>query len=464
MPDPRILVAPAAVRHAGPQITAIAAKGGIVLDEAQQLVASATSGIGADGKWAAFEAVVFTPRQNLKTEFCIARILAGLFVFGERYVVYSAHQVKTTSKTFRRLRRAIEQNPRLGGRIARVSNRIGAETIELASGQVVEMVARSTNSGRGFTGDTIILDESHDLDADQLAAILPMLSTVANPQVLYCLSLGNEHSSHLGALRARALEGQPGVCWVEWSMAEGDRVDDREIWARCNPAYPARISMAYMEREFAALGPERFARERLGRSNWPADPSGRFAVISRAAWDRCHDPALPEFGKLYPVSFGAAVSPDLRSGAIVVCGTLGGARALEVTDHRPGDGVAWMGLRLGELTTRHETRAVGWDDRRLGPLGLASYTGDAAVVVPKPGELAEACARLFYSAEDPARLVRHRGDPRLTDAVGAALMRPLGGGWCWADTPGAEVLAAATMALRAAEAAPEPQPFFAAWR
>ena len=33
---------------------------------------------------------------------------------------------------------------------------------------------------------------------------------------------------------------------------------------------------------------------------------------------------------------------------------------------------------------------------------------------PKPGEVAEACARLVYAAEDPARLVRHRGDPRLT--------------------------------------------------
>ena len=311
MPDPRILVVPEAVRHAGAQITAIAAKGGIVLDDAQQLVATATSGAGADGKWAAFEAVVFAPRQNLKTEFCIARILAGLFVFGEGYIVYSAHQVKTTSKTFRRLRRAIERNPRLGGRIARVSNRIGAETIELASGQVVEMVARSTNSGRGFTGDTIILDESHELDADQLAAILPMLSTVPNPQVIYALSLGNEHSSHLGGLRARALEGQPGVCWVEWSMADDDDIADRRVWAACNPAYPARISMQYMEREFAALGPERFARERLGKSEWPSGEPGEWEIVSADDWAACYAPgaSLGDPPALVPA---AAAAPPAR--------------------------------------------------------------------------------------------------------------------------------------------------------
>jgi hypothetical protein len=311
VPDPRILVVPEAARHAGAQITAIAAKGGIVLDEAQQLVAAATSGAGPDGKWAAFEAVVFAPRQNLKTEFCIARILAGLFVFGEGYIVYSAHQVKTTSKTFRRLRRAIERNPRLGGRIARVSNRIGAETIELASGQVVEMVARSTNSGRGFTGDTIILDESHELDADQLAAILPMLSTVPNPQVIYALSLGNEHSSHLGGLRARALEGQPGVCWVEWSMADDDDIADRRVWAACNPAYPARISMQYMEREFAALGPERFARERLGKSEWPTGEPGEWQIVDEDAWSACYAPgaSLGDPPALVPA---AAAAPPAR--------------------------------------------------------------------------------------------------------------------------------------------------------
>jgi len=311
VPDPRILVVPEAVRHAGAQITAIAAKGGIVLDEAQQLVASAISGAGPDGKWAAFEAVVFAPRQNLKTEFCIARILAGLFVFGEGYIVYSAHQVKTTSKTFRRLRRAIERNPRLGGRIARVSIRIGAETIELASGQVVEMVARSTNSGRGFTGDTIILDESHELDADQLAAILPMLSTVPNPQVIYALSLGNEHSSHLGGLRARALEGQPGVCWVEWSMADDDDIADRRVWAACNPAYPARISMQYMEREFAALGPERFARERLGKSEWPTGEPGEWQIVDEDAWSACYAPgaSLGDPPALVPA---AAAAPPAR--------------------------------------------------------------------------------------------------------------------------------------------------------
>jgi hypothetical protein len=272
------------VKTAGPQIARLAKMAGIELDEAQQLVANATGGVGADGRWAAFECVVFAPRQNLKTEYLIARILAGLFLFREELIVFSSLRASATTKVHQRVKRAIDRCPQLGARIARTSNRFGSESIELTTGQRVEMVARSTSSGRGFTGDCVILDEAHDLDGDQLAALLPMVSTRRNPQVLYALSFGNEFSSHVGALRARALDGKPRVCWVEWSMAEDDDVADRRVWAACNPAVPSRISWDYLEDEFRALGSDRFARERLGRSEWPSGEPGAWQVFSEADW------------------------------------------------------------------------------------------------------------------------------------------------------------------------------------
>ena len=65
--EPRIRATPGAARLAGQAITRIAA----------------AAGVDSSGKWSAFEVVVFAPRQNLKTEMLIARILAGLFVFSE---------------------------------------------------------------------------------------------------------------------------------------------------------------------------------------------------------------------------------------------------------------------------------------------------------------------------------------------------------------------------------------------
>jgi hypothetical protein len=292
--EPRIQVVPDQVRTAGPQIVSVADMAGIRLDDAQAMIASATAGVDRDGRWSAFECVIFAPRQNLKTEYLLARMLAGLFIFREELIVFSAHRASTTTKAFRRLKRAIDRNHQLGARIARVSNRIGQESIELTTGQTVEMLARSTSSGRGFTGDCVILDEAHELDGDQLAAILPMLATRRNPQVLYALSLGNEHTSHVGGLRTRALAGKPGVCWVEWSMGDDDDIGDRAVWARCNPAFPARISMEYMEREYQALGPVRFAQERLGKSAWPSGEVGSWQVFSQEDWEACCEPLGPE--------------------------------------------------------------------------------------------------------------------------------------------------------------------------
>jgi hypothetical protein len=293
-PEPRISVVPPHVRSAGRQITGIASMAGIELDESQSLVAEAVGGVGSDGKWSAFEAVIFCPRQNLKTEILIARLLFGLFVAREDYMVYSSHAVKTSTKTFKRVKRAIDRNPRLGARIARVSNRIGAEQIELSTGQTLECVARSTNSGRGFTGSTIVVDEAHAVDPDQLAASLPMLSTARNPQVIYGVSFADEQSWHVAGLRERALAGMPGVAWLEWSMdPETDLVEDREVWKRCNPAYHAgRISMEYMEREYQALGPDRFARERLGRSEWPVGAPDEWLTIGRDEWEACAAPGV----------------------------------------------------------------------------------------------------------------------------------------------------------------------------
>lgn len=291
-PEPRIAVVPDRVKSAGPQIVRIAQLAGIDLDGAQSLVADAFGGVGPDGKWSAFEAVIFCPRQNMKTELLIARLLFGLFVSREDYLVYSSHAVKTSTKTFKRVKRAIDRNPRLGARIARVSNRIGAETIELSTGQTLECVARSTNSGRGFTGSTIVVDEAHAVDSDQLAGSLPMLSTARNPQVIYGVSFADENSWHVAGLRERALSGKPGVCWVEWSAPEDADVEDRREWAACNPAYPARISMEYMEREFQALGPDLFARERLGRSVWPTGKPDEWLTVSRDAWEACAAPGV----------------------------------------------------------------------------------------------------------------------------------------------------------------------------
>jgi hypothetical protein len=344
MGDPRIAIVPPYTQTLGPQVTKIAGYAGIRLDAAQQLVIDAFCGYRPDGKWTAFEGCVFAPRQNLKTELLIARIIAGLYLFREKLIVFSAHRANTTAEVFRRVREAIEGSPQLAVYLARVSNKSGAETIELTTGHRLQCVARSTNTGRGFVGDTVLLDEAMNLDADHMGGLMPMLSTKPNPQLLYALSFGDEESTFMAQVRKRAIARVPGLCWIEWSMdPEADVVGDRDVWARCNPAVESgRISMEYLEREYSSLGPVLFAKERLGRCNWPVDETSRFAVITKDEWARCLDPDPARHRRLAPVSFGIAADRTGRTAAVCVAGTVDGIPVFEVADYRPGEGCGWL--------------------------------------------------------------------------------------------------------------------------
>jgi hypothetical protein len=292
--------------------------GGIRLDETQAMLVDVIGGKGADGRWSAYESCVYCPRQNLKTEIAIARLLWGLFVAREENQVYSSHMVPSASKMFRRLVRAIDRNPQLGARIARKSNRRGSESVELSTGQLVECVARSADSGRGFTASTVILDEAHALDTDMLGAMLPTLSTIRDPKVIYLLSLADENSLHVAGLRSRALAGEPGVSWHEWSIGPDEDVADRMVWRRCNPAVAAgRISMAFLEDEYRAMGNEVFAREHLGKSTWPTGLPGEWGIVSEDAWAACasYDASLGEAPARQAVPAPVLVSarPDWES-------------------------------------------------------------------------------------------------------------------------------------------------------
>ena len=75
-------------------------------------------------------------------------------------------------------------------RVKTVTRSHGDEGVELTTGQRLRFVARSRSSGRGFTGDCVILDEAFNLNAEDMAALLPTLAARPNPQVWYASSAG----------------------------------------------------------------------------------------------------------------------------------------------------------------------------------------------------------------------------------------------------------------------------------
>jgi hypothetical protein len=438
---------------AGEKAIELAAGAGLVLDPWQQYVLDTGLRRRGDGRWAAFEVALIVARQNGKGAILEARELAGLFLgeqdgfAEERLILHSAHEFKTASEAFRRVLGLIQNTKWLSKHVAHVYLQRGAESIELKNGKRLRFVARSSGSGRGFSGDLIILDEAQVLGDEAMAALLPTLSARPNPQVWYAASAGRELSVQLGRVRSRGLAGGDGsLAFFEWSADEGDDPGDPVTWAKANPGLGYRISEDYVAREMAALSPEAFAAERLTIGRYPVDAGDAWAVVPKPAWLSLLD-ARSE--PVAPVAFAAAVEGRREWSAIGVCGRrMDGLLHVEAADYR--EGTAWVVPRLLELYQKHAPCAVVIDAAgHEGSFVTELEQAGVPVLSPSAREVGQAFGRFYDAAVDSASL-RHRGDMPLSAALGAAGTRDVSEGRTWARRGAAadiSPLVAVTLAL-----------------
>jgi phage terminase large subunit-like protein len=418
---------------------------GLILDPWQQLWLRHGMAEQSPGKWSAFETAAVVSRQNGKGEVLMARELGGMFLLEEKIQIHSAHQFKTCREAFLKMKWLVQSSPLLEQQVKTIRNANGEEGIELRNGARLQYVARSNNSGRGFTGDLIVFDEAQILGNGPIEDMMPTLSTKPRAQVWYAGTTGTPDSTYLARLRRRALKGDAGrLAYLEWS-ADEDSFDprSRDDWARANPALGIRISEEYIEDEQKAMSPEGFARERLSIGDWPSDDN--FRLIPEENWLACEDASSAR-----PVGIVASLEVDqLRGSAVIaVCGVRpDGLPAVEIAVQRAG--LDWVADRVDELD--QEWSPDLWVVDKGGPAGtfLADMQSRGIrTVVPAVAEVAQA-AEGFYDAVLAGR-VRHTGDTRLSTAVAGAARRPIKDAWAWgrrASTTDISPLVACSFAL-----------------
>ena len=457
---PRITTVPASrLSSSGQEAVELAALAGLKLDPWQQHVLDQGLSERADGRWSAFEVAVNVPRQNGKGGIIEARQLAGLFLLGEKLILHSAHEFKTSIVAFKRIEQLIMGCPDLRKRVLRVRRTTGEEAIELVTGQVLRFLARSGGSGRGFTGDCNILDEAMILGDDAMGALMPTMSAVPNPQIWYLGSAGiGAPSVQLGRLRARALaaveagEPDPSLAYFEWSVdphraecgpacTEHADPDDSAAWALANPALGIRITAEHVRNERLSMGSGGiFERERLGVGDYPVDGAATWQVIGEDAWRALADPRATTEG---PYAFAIDATPERSHAAIAVAGPWRGGTHVEVPEHRPGMG--WVAERAAELHRKWRPRC--WVVDGGGPAGSLipdledalseveqELTGNpearVEVVQPKVREIAQATGQFYDAVADQS--ISHLDPAPLAVALAGAQKRPLGEAWAWA--------------------------------
>lgn len=458
---PRFDLTPLFHTTAGDDAVDVAAVAGLHLDDWQEHVLRGSLGETKDGRWQAFEVGLLVPRQNGKGSVLEARELAGMFLFGEKMIIHTAHLFSTAKEHQMRLESLIRKSELVeyvkgydGDPEAPMSGiRTGNQDLSFVhrNGNRIKFLARSGgNSGRGFTGDLVVLDEAYNLPDSVLAAMMPTMaakSLTGSPQIWYTSSAGMPDSDVLRRVRERGMnptEDDTRLAFYEWSAAEDDDPADPASWAKANPALGIRIAGEFVDNERRTMDPETFGRERLGI--WAK--IGGSSAIPPANWaDSLDTDSLPGV----QVAFGVDVTP-LRDAATIAVASRresDGKTHIEIVDRR--EGTDWVIPRLEELQRKWKPEALVYD--------AASQMGDVAASAPRfKRQLAGLDARTYMQAcgaffdQIMSDEIRHTGQVEL-DAAVEACRRSKGNGdlWRWsrADTSkDISPLVAVTLAYR----------------
>ncbi len=384
----------------------------------------------SDGRWAARQIGLSTPRQNGKSQLIVARALAGILLFDEQLIICSAHQQDTAREVFNRLVDILEDNPTLHARVDSYGKALNREYIRFKSGQVIRFKARSAGGGRGFSADCLLLDEAQILSAAAWSAILPTMSARPNPQVwlMGTPPTPDDDGEVFARLRGAGILGKDSrLAYLEWSAEPEDNLDDPATWAKANPAFGTRIGHEAIESERSSMSDDQFAMERLGM--WSGVAHHR--VIDEQSWEAVKDQSSIAFDRK---TLAIDVSPNRSTASVSLAGRRpDGLWHMELWEHRKG--AEWVPGYVEQRASKNTIHAVvvdemsGLVEQRRGRNYLKGTEIEVTLAAAEGRDMAIACAGYFDAVM--AATVRHTDQPQVNVALSVAGKRPLAGAWAW---------------------------------
>lgn len=433
LPSHLLLPGRAATSEAAERAIDLASVAGLELDEWQQDVLRGAMSERDDGMWAAFEVGVIVSRQNGKGSILEARQLAGLFVLGERLQIHTAHEFKTCFEHFRRVKDLVEGCDLLRKQVKIIRTGAGDQAIELTNGNRIRFLARSRSSGRGFSGDSIYLDEAFLLSDATMGALLPALSARPNPQIWYTSSAPHADSEVLHRVRGRGLAGgESRLYFAEWGCAPDCEPGDPENWYRANPALGVRIAEESIETEWRSLSAAEFGRERLGI---PDLPDSATSVVDLDRWtadardDGTGGLADPSSRIAERHCFALEVAHDRSWSAFGVAGLRADGRVhVEVVKNQQGTG--WVVAAASELFGQYRVPIRIQSGSPAASFVDVLRERGVEVVEVSPGDHAEAVGRFLDAVRHDG--LRHIRQGSLFGALKAAVLGSHGDASVWA--------------------------------
>lgn len=406
------------VRTVWPRVEAKGRELGLGFDWWQQQAGTVILGYGADGRYVATVGGVgmSIPRQVGKTYFVLAMIVILCILFPGLQVVWTAHHLRTSTKTFTTLR-GICRRKKVAPLVRSIRSANGEQQVEFSNGSTIMFGARAQGFGRGFDEiDIEVFDEAQILDTKALEDMVAATNQARHIHGALLLFMGTppRKSDPSSEFRLRRSEAQAGeahdAIWIEIGADPESDPNDQSQFPLMNPSFPLRTPLESLQRLRKNLkDPDSWNRE--GRGIW--DPESVGGALSHARWLNLADPHAERGGD---VVFGLDLTGD-RDVWIAVAWTRddGATQVMLANDGRPVaaySAVAECKRLTSEWGGTVATSAFGDDLEREG-VPFEPVNG---------AEFAAACGLVDDAITQSS--VRHGNQSALNDGIKAAKWRP----------------------------------------
>lgn len=413
---------------------------------------------------------VSVARQNGKTTLVLVRIARQLLP-RRQTVAYTAQDRSLARTKWMEHVELLMETP-FAQRVERIDRQQNREVMVMKNGsRYLPVTPSSKKAGRSLSIDLAIIDEAYaHEDMGVVKALEPTQITRPMAQLWLLSNAGDADSGlwwHYTELGRSMIERDDAtICWVEYAPP-GDPatvdVNDPENWRLGNPSMGETGGVDELAIRAASIetDPHTFRKEHLNLWVDRAMTSG----LTAAVWGGCYrDDLVPG----QRVAFGIDFDTERTSGALVSAGLVTDVDEAKVTPLEVID----VSSDLSTLVQRAAANANRYDGvvviqsgspaaseiPTLERLTAHGRKGKHRVKVIAQPEMARAVGSFYDAAV--ARRLSHRNDPRLNDAVAAAVRRHVGDTFVWQRRIAESIapLTAATLARWGVLTMPEPKP------
>lgn len=420
-------------RTVWPRVEAKGRELGLGFDWWQSQLGTVCLGYGADGKYVATVGGIglSIPRQVGKTYFVLAVLTIMCILFPGLQVVWTAHHLRTSTKTFTALR-GICKRKKVAPHVRSIRAANGEQEVEFVNGSKIMFGARAQGFGRGFDEiDVEVFDEAQILDTKALEDMIAATNQARHEHgaLLFFMGTPPRKSDPSESFRMRRDEAWTGeaedAIWLEMGADPESDPNDQSQWSSMNPSFPLRTPLESMLRLRKNLKDDD-SWNREGRGIW--DPKNTHRVIDEQSWKAVADPASMAIDRL---TLAIDVNPDRSSAAVSLAGQrFDGLWHVELDEHRTGAdwSIGWVKQRAAQLTFHAIVvdELAGLTEKRHGRNYLKGTDIEVTLAASEGRDMAMAWAG-YHDAVTGAT-VRHTDQPQVNVALSEAGTRDVGGG------------------------------------